>query len=246
MLEVIWGKGYMAPGRAGNVKKMLEGIPTAGKNILDIGSGLGGPAIDMVIKHRAQVTGIDLEHQLVEHAKQLAKENGILIGCEFQHVQPGKLDFDDNSFDIVTSSGALTQTENKFDLLQEIYRVLKPGGWLSAYDWMKIDGDYSSDMLYWFKTEGLTYAMVTQNEQNKTLLKAGFVSIASQDATDWYQTKAQLEYEQIRGKLYPQLVNELGRDETDEFVENWRALTTVLNQKEMRTVYTRAQKPHFN
>ena len=47
MLEVIWGKGYMAPGRAGNVKKMLEGIPTAGKNILDIGSGLGGPAIDM-------------------------------------------------------------------------------------------------------------------------------------------------------------------------------------------------------
>ena len=47
MLELIWGEGYMAPGGSGNVEKMLNGIETAGKRILDIGCGLGGPAFEM-------------------------------------------------------------------------------------------------------------------------------------------------------------------------------------------------------
>ena len=37
MLELIWGEGYMAPGGSGNVEKMLNGIETTGKRILDIG-----------------------------------------------------------------------------------------------------------------------------------------------------------------------------------------------------------------
>ena len=41
MLELIWGEGYMAPGGSGNVEKMLNGIETEGKRILDIGCGLG-------------------------------------------------------------------------------------------------------------------------------------------------------------------------------------------------------------
>ena len=44
MLELIWGEGYMAPGGADNVARMLEGIETRGKRVLDIGSGIGGPA----------------------------------------------------------------------------------------------------------------------------------------------------------------------------------------------------------
>ena len=61
MLELIWGDGYMAPGGPGNVAKMLDGIDTAGKRILDIGSGSGGPALEMARTHGASVVGIDLE-----------------------------------------------------------------------------------------------------------------------------------------------------------------------------------------
>ena len=61
MLELIWGKGYMAPGGAGNVAKLLHGTTPQGKRILDIGCGLGGPAFEMARTHGARVTGIDLE-----------------------------------------------------------------------------------------------------------------------------------------------------------------------------------------
>jgi hypothetical protein len=55
MLELIWGKGYMAPGGPGNVAKLLDGTEPEGKLILDIGCGIGGPALDMVRHHSAQV-----------------------------------------------------------------------------------------------------------------------------------------------------------------------------------------------
>ena len=64
MLELIWGKGYMAPGGPGNVAKLLNGIDTHGKRILDIGCGIGGPAFEMVRTYGAEVTGIDLEAPL--------------------------------------------------------------------------------------------------------------------------------------------------------------------------------------
>ena len=37
MLELIWGEGYMAPGGADNVARMLDGFETRGKRVLDIG-----------------------------------------------------------------------------------------------------------------------------------------------------------------------------------------------------------------
>ena len=61
MLELVWGQGYMAPGGPGNVAKMLNGIETHGKRILDIGCGIGGPAFEMARTHGANVVGIDLE-----------------------------------------------------------------------------------------------------------------------------------------------------------------------------------------
>ena len=68
MLELIWGEGYMAPGGAGNVARMLEGTDPGGKRILDIGCGIGGPAREMALTHGAEVVGIDLEGPLVERA----------------------------------------------------------------------------------------------------------------------------------------------------------------------------------
>ena len=61
MLEIIWGEGYMAPGGPGNVAKMLSGIETRGKRILDIGCGIGGPAFEMARAHGANIVGVDLE-----------------------------------------------------------------------------------------------------------------------------------------------------------------------------------------
>ena len=243
LLELIWGAGYMAPGGPGNVAKMVDGIETAGKRILDIGSGIGGPAREMASVHGAEVIGIDLEAPLVERANADAAHAGLGERCRFQQVEKGPLPFDDNEFDIVTSSGALTQTEDKLSIFAEILRVLRPGGWFCAYDWMKSEGDYSADMRYWFEMEGLTYAMVTLEEQAKLLRTAGFVDVATEDATDWYRREARREYERLRGELKPVMIEMIGADEAEHFIENWRAMVVVIDSGEMRQAYCRGQKP---
>jgi len=128
MLELIWGKGYMAPGGPGNVSKMLDGIDVHDKRILDIGCGIGGPAFEMARTHGANVVGIDLEVPLVDRATQAAATLGLSDKCIFQAVQAGPLPFADQSFDIVISSGGFTQIEDKAAILGESWYVLKPRG----------------------------------------------------------------------------------------------------------------------
>jgi phosphoethanolamine N-methyltransferase len=243
MLELIWGQGYMAPGGTGNVANLLDGTEPAGKVILDIGCGIGGPAMDMVRVHGAHVVGIDIEAPLIERAKSDARAAGLHEHCQFLHVQPGGLPFADASYDIVVSSGAITQTPDKPAMFKEVRRVLRPGGHFRCYEWMRSDGDYSEDMLYWFKMEELSYDMQSLQRYGELLSEAGFEDISTTDASDWYRGEVRREYELIRGELYERMVELLGQESADHFVENWRAGVIVCESGEMRQGYCRGQRP---
>lgn len=244
MLELIWGDGYMAPGGPGNVAKLLDGIDTQDKRILDIGCGIGGPVFEMAKNHGAEVVGIDLEAPLIERARQDAQKHGLSERCTFQTVEVGPLPFDDHSFDVVISSGAFTQIADKSGILGESFRVLRPGGHLRCYDWLKPEGEeYSEDMLYWFKVEGLTYALETLASYAQQLENVGFVDVASEDASQWYRKEARREYDLIKGELYPRMVELLGQADADHFVEDWRAMVVVIDKGEMRQGYSRGRRP---
>lgn len=243
LLQLIWGEGYMAPGGAGNVARMLKGIPTQGKRILDIGSGLGGPAFEMARTHGARVIGIDLEAPLVQQAQRAALEQGLQDQCSFRAVGRGPLEFEDDSFDVVISAGAVTQTADKTALFRECRRVLRPGGWLSCYDWLSSGEEISDDMRYWFKMEELTYALETLADYAEYLDRAGFVDVHTEDASGWYHRQARKEYELLRTELYPRAQELLGQEMADHFVENWRAMVVVCDSGEMRQGYSRGRKP---
>ena len=243
LLELVWGEGYMAPGGPGNVARMLDGIDTRGKQILDVGCGIGGPALEMASSHGAQVTGIDLEAPLVERARRAAKARRLADRCGFETVEPGPLPFADASFDIVTSAGAVTQTADKSGLISEALRVLQPGGWLSCYEWLGSGDRLSDDMRYWIELEGLSYSLWELERYRDLLTDAGFTEVTTTDATDWYRAEARAEYERLRGVLYPRMVELLGRNDADHFVENWRAMVVVIDSGEMRQGYFRGQKP---
>jgi len=242
-LELIWGDGYMAPGGPGNVAKLLDGIDPKGKRILDIGCGIGGPAFEMVRTHGATVVGIDLEAPLIARAQRAAKAHGLENRCTFQTVEVGPLPFDDGSFDVVVSSGAFTQIADKRGILGESLRVLRPGGQLRCYDWLKSDGEYSDDMHYWFELEGITYGLETLQEYAQHIREAGFKQVSAKDATDWYRREARREYALMQGELYPRMVELLGKAEADYRIENWRMLVAVIDKGEMRQGYFRGTRP---
>jgi len=243
LLELIWGEGYMAPGGEGNVAKIAEGLDMRNKRVLDIGCGIGGPSLYLARNYGANVVGTDLEPQLIEHARRSAEKHGLEAKTDFRVVEAGPLGFPNESFDFVVSSGAFTQIANKLEMFVEIFRVLKPGGVFSCYDWMKGEGDYSEDMRYWFEQEGLTYAMATTERYGEILREAGFVDVSVVDRSDWYREKVREEYERLRGELYPRAVELIGRQEADHRVENWRAMVVVCDKGELRQAYTRGRKP---
>jgi len=243
LLELVWGEGFMAPGGAGNIAKIVDGVDLQGKRVLDIGCGIGGPAFLLASTYGADVVGTDLEPHLIEIAKQRAAKLGLVEKINFRVVEPGPLSFPDSSFDCVVSSGAFTQIEDKLGMFKEVHRVLKPGGVFSCYDWMKSEGEYSDDMLYWFKLEELTYAMETPERHEEILTEAGFVDVAITDASKWYREHVRLEYEKIKGELYPRMLELLGKEQSEYFVEDWRAMMVVCEKREMRQIYTRSRKP---
>ena len=121
--------------------------------------------------------------------------------------------------------------------------MLEPGGYLTCYDWLKSPGEYSDDMRYWFEMEGLTYAMVTLEEYRALFNDAGFVDVVIGDATPWYRDVARREYELMRGELYPRMVDVLGQEDADHFVEDWRAMVVVIEKGEMHQGYCRGRRP---
>src|SRR5690606_11951053 len=57
-LEALWGEGYLSPGGAEEVARVLDGVDLAGKAVLDIGCGTGAITLSLARDHgAAHVTG---------------------------------------------------------------------------------------------------------------------------------------------------------------------------------------------
>ncbi len=243
MLELIWGKGFLAPGGADNVRQIVAGLDLEDKLVLDIGSGIGGVDLVLAGEFGARVIGTEIEKPLVERARRYAREAGLGDRIEFRHVEPGPLPLETGRVDVVFSSGVFIHIDDKPAMFEEVRRVLRPRGVFTAYDWLKGPGDYSEDMLHWFEMEGLTYAMDTLENYASALRAAKFVDIETIDTSSWYRQHCRTEYERMRGELNASMLAALGPEKRDHFIENWRAMVAVLDQGELRTARFRARKP---
>ncbi len=98
-------------------------------------------------------------------------------------------------------------------------------------------------MRYWFKLEGLTYAMETLEAHGALLDEAGFVDIELADDQQAYRNLCHDEYEQMQGPLKARMTDLLGRAQQEHFLENWRAMVAVLDKGELRPGFYRGAKP---
>jgi len=243
MLELIWGEGYMAPGGTAKTDDLVRGLQLRGKRVLDIGSGLGGPACHLADRHRALVTGIDIEPQLVELARARARTLELESRLNFLLVQPGPLPFPDASFDVIVSAGTFTQIADKRELFEDCLRVLVPGGALHNFDWTTPLESPSDELRYFFEMEGLTYALDTPTTYAELLEAAGFTDVRIEDDTDWYRRQSREEYESMLGDLYPRMVELLGAADADHFVEDWRSMVVVFEKGDLTQTLCRSRRP---
>ena len=245
LLEALWGEGFLSPGGIDEVDRYLAGIKLEGLAVLDIGCGLGGVDIHLVKQHRAaMVSGIDVEQSLIDRCRELAKKSGVALQTEFICVEPGRLAFDDASFDAVTSKDSIIHIPDKQVLAEDVLRVLKPGGWFAASDWLAgYDDEPSPEMQAYLVAEGLDFGLATAEVYQQALAGAGFIDLEIVDRNDWYRQHAHHERNRLEGALYEDLVAATGTEFVDHEIEVWKKMTVALEQGQLRPTHLRGRKP---
>ncbi len=110
-------------------KKVVEMVKeTRPEKILDIATGTGDFAIMLAEIKPEKIVGLDISKGMLEVGKQKVKQKGLENLIEMVLGDSENLPFEDNSFDAVTVGFGVRNFENLDKGLQEIYRVLKPGG----------------------------------------------------------------------------------------------------------------------
>jgi SAM-dependent methyltransferase len=123
------------------VSEAIHGYSAAkGLKVLDIGCG-NGYVLYQYARHGAEVTGVDLTRTAVDLSRMRFALGG--LSGDFVEVDGNNLPFSDQHFDIVCSMGVLHHISDPRPMVEEMFRVLKPGGRLIVmlyyrYSWKNL------------------------------------------------------------------------------------------------------------
>ena len=161
---------------------------SASKHVLDVGSGIGGPARYMSFTFGCRVTGIDLTSELVAAARELTARCGLSERVDFQVGNALAMPSADATFDAVACQYVAMNIFDKAGLLREISRVLKPGGrlvWSSAVAG-KGEPRYP---LPWAREPGVSF-LIPPAVLRKLFDEGGWRIVEWSDETELFRTKA--------------------------------------------------------
>jgi ubiquinone/menaquinone biosynthesis C-methylase UbiE len=103
-----------------------------GGRVLELAPGPGYLALEIAKLGDYRITGLDISHSFVRIASENARAAGAAI--DFRHGDAAHMPFPDDEFDFVVCRAAFKNFSDPVGALDEIHRVLKPGGRASIYD----------------------------------------------------------------------------------------------------------------
>ncbi len=148
--------------------------------ILDLGCGTGAAVIEMkkMFGRNAEIVGLDVVQMQVDVAKLRVKEQG--LHAEMYWYEGKQFPFSDNTFDAIYTSDVLGHVENVPYWLDEIHRVLRPGGVIAMFAESKL-GKHAG-LRNWLLKQGINtdphkefhISLYSKQELKELVLGAGF------------------------------------------------------------------------
>ena len=145
----------------------------AGLRLLDVGSGIGGPARYFAAEHGCAVTGIDLTEEFVRVATSLTKRTKLDRLVEFRQGSALQLPFAPNTFDRAYMIHVGMNIADKPGIFREVQRVLKPAGLFTIYDIMRTGDGAIRFPVPWALGEETSF-VATAKDYRDALQTAGF------------------------------------------------------------------------
>jgi ubiquinone/menaquinone biosynthesis C-methylase UbiE len=201
--------------------------------VLDIGSGLGGPARTLAEVYGCHVTGIDVTPEYCETARVLSESVGLGERVEFNQGDATELPFPDAAFDAAMTIHAAMNIAEKDRMYDEARRVLKPGSVFAVYDVLQGEGGDVCYPVPWAREPSISH-VATTSETRDLLEAAGFRVVDQHDSSEaglaWFEAMMRRMAEQGPPPLTPQVL--LGED----FPEMARNQMRNLAERRIRAV----------
>ncbi len=94
--------------------------------MLEVAPGPGYLSIEIARAGRFKVTGLDISRTMVDIARENAAAAGVAV--DFRHGDTSEMAFGDGSFDLIVCQAAFKNFRRPVSALNEMHRVLRPGG----------------------------------------------------------------------------------------------------------------------
>lgn len=177
-------------GRAASLE-IVEALDlTADSQVLDLGSGLGGPARTLAELTGCTVTGVDLTPEFCEVATALSEWTGLASRTQFRVGDATATGLPDASVDAALSVHVAMNIADKPALYGEAFRVLRPGGRFVVYDVLQGEGGDVRYPVPWANDSSTSFLASTK-DMRELLAAAGFEVVAEVDSSDesllWFQ-----------------------------------------------------------